>query len=416
MRNLALLLALTLTLSLGAKEKIVDKSGKKPKWVNTLATGYIITMAGDADLESAKQKALVRVKEQIVSSIADNVRTTSNLSSEEQSKNKQVEFFIENYSSATTTESGKTDFVKGISISKVEDFYWEKVYDTDKKSNRYDYHIKYPFSQAELDELITDYKRKDAELTYELDKIVNAIPELDKVEDIQSSIAQLSTLKNSFVDLRQDRAIAAISELRSMIKNMQVVAVSHKLGMLEFELQYDGRSFTYGKNPKVTSACADILNTQSSDGRVLVKYNADYCIEDDPENGIDVLYRIGSDRVTRRFRFDVTSEKVELTGKDQVVFEPAGSGYKVSLTLVEKYGNTFRIEKIDLTVPGEPSITLLPGTDPYSGKGVHLITCEYKGDIPQKKNGTLRGTVYYTAEKSGQSGRAWLRNLPYEVR
>ncbi|HQE55583.1 MAG TPA: hypothetical protein PKV45_11220, partial [Tenuifilum sp.] len=109
-----------------AQDKLLEKSGKQPKWVNGLEKDFIIVTGTGPTAQDAQQNALSNVKAQIVSSVAENVKASSEVRKEEASFNNNVNAFLEKFATTTTTQSGKVPFLQGISISKVSEFYWEK--------------------------------------------------------------------------------------------------------------------------------------------------------------------------------------------------------------------------------------------------------------------------------------------------
>lgn len=123
----------------------MDRSGKTPKWVNGIEKGYIITLGSSSDIEDAKAKAILSVKEIIVSSIADNVKVKTESNTQEMNYNNSINSFLETFKSSTTSQTGDVNYLQGISITKVEEFYWEKLYDKKSKITRFNFHIKYPF-------------------------------------------------------------------------------------------------------------------------------------------------------------------------------------------------------------------------------------------------------------------------------
>jgi hypothetical protein len=401
--NLFIVLFISTATFLSAKEKIVEKSGRKPKWVNTLEKDYIITMASDKSLENAKIKALARVKEQIVLSIADNIKTKSESTTEETTLNKNLGTFIENFKSTTTSASGKTDYVQGISLQKVSDFYWEKIYNKKEKTTYYNYHLKYPFSESELNEIIANYKKQDEELTRKMEDALSTISTSNSVEEILSAQSQLGSLRNSFVDLRQDKATAGVKEARTLLQNMGIQAVEHQNGTLVFELRYNGKTYSYNKIPKVTSTCATIENVAQDGNQITVKYNADYCIEEDPKNGIDVRYQFGTIRVDKKFKFSATEGKVEIFIKGNILVDIDGN---LEIPLYSKYENSFEIIDIILETPeGKTVKAMVSGGAEFSQKGIIKLLAN-AGNLELKQSkGRMNGTIYYRSMQTGKTGQ-----------
>jgi len=78
-----LLLLLTSLPRLIAQEKVIEKSGKKPDWVNTISKGYIIEMGKGLTADEAKDKAMDKIRESIIRSVAEQITATSSQSTVE---------------------------------------------------------------------------------------------------------------------------------------------------------------------------------------------------------------------------------------------------------------------------------------------------------------------------------------------
>lgn len=386
-----------------AKEKIVERSGKKPKWVNSLQQDFIITMATDIQLESAKMKALARVKEQIVLSVADNVKTSTEYTTEENTLNKNVTGFIENFQSKTSSYSGKTDYVQGVSLLKVKEYYWEKVFDKKKNSTHYNYHLKYPFSAAELNEIISEYKRQDEEMTTRLENALNTISNSTSIEEILSAQSQLGGMRSSFVDMRQEKATAGAREARTILQNMGMHPISHNNGRLIFELRYNGKTYTYNKVPRVTSACATIGDVTQEGSQILVNYQSDYCIEEDPENGIDVRYQFGTIRVDKKFRFSATEGRVEIFIKGDILVDDQG---RLELPVYSKYENPFEIFEVMVETPEGKTIKAeITDNQSIQTRGIHKVLANSPGLILKQNKGRISGTILYRSTETGRAGQ-----------
>ena len=150
-----ILFLFAITLSTTAQEKVVQHDGDPGKWINTLEKGYIITSGRAAELEQAKQQAIENVRLYIVQSVAERVEVTTSHSTTELSGD--VTSFLDTWKEDVATQSGNVPFLKGISLSKIDGWYWEKIKDKSTKAIFYRYHILYPFSERELNSLIAAY-------------------------------------------------------------------------------------------------------------------------------------------------------------------------------------------------------------------------------------------------------------------
>ena len=192
MKRLLLILFLSpIAIACVAQTKVVESSSKrKPGWINGLEKDYIITSGSGSTVQEAQQNALNMVKEQIVSSVAENVQTTSEMKVEENTVNK-VSTYLEKFATTTTTTSGPVPFLQGISLAKVEEFYWEKTENKANRSVRFEYHLKYPFPRTEIWKLVEEFKKRDVEMTKQLDDLFAAADNISNIDDIEKNIGEL---------------------------------------------------------------------------------------------------------------------------------------------------------------------------------------------------------------------------------
>lgn len=247
-----------------SQDKIVEKSGKQPKWVNDLERDFIIAVGSGATSNDAQQNAITMVKERIVSSVAENVKSKSELKREDANYNNNISVFLEKFASQTTTESGKVPFLQGISLSKVSEFYWEKLQRKDK-SVYFNYHIKYPFSESEMEKLVTEYKTRDLELTKQLEDLVAQAETVESVEQIEKNIGELKVLIDYFMDGRKNQAELGITRYRSLLSSIELVEVESNLGELKYSLRLGTRTIsTVKKTDYQIGMCSyHIYNKQS---------------------------------------------------------------------------------------------------------------------------------------------------------
>jgi len=96
-----------------AQDKLLEKSGKQPKWVNGLEKDFIIVTGTGPTAQDAQQNALSNVKAQIVSSVAENVKASSEVRKEEASFNNNVNAFLESLPPLPPLNQVKYLFCKG---------------------------------------------------------------------------------------------------------------------------------------------------------------------------------------------------------------------------------------------------------------------------------------------------------------
>lgn len=400
-------------LSSYAQDKVIEKSGKKPKWVNGLVKDYIIVSGTGADLQSAQQNALTLIKQQIVSAVAENVKSTSTLHTEEANYNNNVNIFLEKYASTTNTQSGKVPFLQGISLSKAEEYYWEKL----KRPNKtitYIYHIKYPFSEFELKKLVSDFRMYDRKLTFQLERLLQQIDSVQTVEQIEGNMAQLASLKDYFMDARQDQCNLGISQYRSLLNSIELVELESQLSELKYYLRLGNRPISTSKKPIVRSECARIGSIINNADNVIIQYDYENCYED-PENSILVKYHFGTTDVQKLFYFDVTASKTSIFLSDPLHFKSilkddnTVTKAVLDLTLQSKYDSPFAIEKVVIEWKGLSPIIIDNIQQNFKGKGSHNLRLNINQPISIKETSALgktlpvvSGYIYYRSSANGE--------------
>lgn len=420
------LLVVVLIASVGiglSQDKVIEKSGKQPKWVNNLVKDYIITVGTGATTDEAQKNALLSVKEKIVSSIAENVKATTEYKKEETDVN-NISSFLEKFAKQTTTESGKVPFLQGISISKVEEFYWEKLQRKDKSTYFY-YHIKYPFPAVELDKLVYDYKERDAELTKQLQDLLSQVETVESVEQIEKNIGELKVLTDYFMDGRKNQANLGITQYLSLLSSIELVEVESNLGELKYTLRLGTRTISTVKKPITKSECARITSTTNEQTNWVVKYYFANCYED-PENNILVKYRFGNSDVQKKFFFDISANKASIFVSDPFHFTTTTKGDGtvdasiLDMTVVSRYDAPFTIEKVIIEFKGFAPIVIDGVNQSFSGKGNHNLKLNINQAI--KIDGTssngktislLSGYIHFKSNVTGEVKTCRIYNHSY---
>ena len=91
------------------------------------------------------------------------------------------------FKNKSSVQTADIPSLKGISLNKVSDFYWEKIQNKKTKEITVAYHVKYPYSEAELQKLIREFNKKDQEMTSKLNGIVNNIDDIKSIELISTN-------------------------------------------------------------------------------------------------------------------------------------------------------------------------------------------------------------------------------------
>jgi len=413
-KYLLLVVALIATTGISlSQDKVIQKSGKQPKWVNSLEKDYIITVGRGATSQEAQQNALTMVKERIVSSVAENVKSKTEIKKEEANYNNNISVFLEKFASQTTTESGKVPFLQGISLSKVEEFYWEKLQRKDKGEYFY-YHIKYPFPEFELQKLVSDYKMRDSQLTKQLEDLVAQSESVESVEQIEKNIGELKVLTEYFMDGHKNQAELGITRYMSLLASIELVEVESNLGELKYLLRLGTKTISTVKKPITKSECARITSTINNQDHWVIKYDYANCYED-PENNILVKYRFGNADVQKKFYFDISANKASIFVNEPFHFTATTKGEStvdasmLDMTVVSKYNTPFTIEKVIIEFKGLTPVVIEGVNQSFTGKGNHNLKLNISQAIKMAETSSigknlsfLSGYIHFKSNATGE--------------
>lgn len=397
------------------KTKVVDESSKKkPKWVNGLEKGYIIVVASSPTLDDAQQKALAKVKEQIISSVAENIQTSSEYFRSENIKNGNTNF-SENFQTATKTQAANISFVKGISLSKVDAFYWEKI-ELDKKTKKYKYyyHIKYPFSRTQLLALIREFEKADKALTVQMESYLAKTNTMTSVEEMSQTIKEMQALSDGFIDAdpRKNKTNVGIVKLKEMLKNVSIETVSTTLGEISVILKIGEKTVTTSRKPKVSSNCAKITDVRSKTPEWHIKYSYNECY-DDPDNKIKVEFRNAYGKAKNEYSFNVNAEKIDIFVNNDINISGGNSSDSIvtdaqcHISITSKYESAFDVTKVILNFGKESPIIIDNINQTYEGKGKHDIDFTINQELAKslysaKTHPMIKGTIEYKSPKTGE--------------
>lgn len=409
-----------------AQYRVVDSSQRRaPDWVNTLERDYIIIAAEGPSISDAQQNALMLIKERIVTSVADNVKAESELVTEEVNYNNNVTVFLEQYSATITTQSGDIPYLQGVSLSLAEGFYWEHMRDRSTGNEKYRYHVRYPFPEFELRKLVMEFQRMQRELTEQLEKLIDAVHDVNTIEQINNNISELQTLAASFIDRRKEQAQNGIGRYRELLNSLTLYEEGSRLGTLRFGLRAGDRFFTTAQRPNIRSECARITGTRLEGKYWVINYDTDYCY-DDPENHIEVNYRFGTSPIRNRFYFNINEDKVRIALRDPIHFGAIDSDAetihktKLRFTVHSEHAAPFVIEELTLNFDNMPPIIIKNIEKRFSGSGNHNLTLEIDDPIVAsattatgRRMPRISGYLQYRSVENGEKQTYRIYNHPY---
>ncbi len=288
-----------------AQEKVLDRSAKKaPGWINGVERNYLIVSATAPDIEQAKEKVLLSIREQIVRSVAVKVQSTVSVQVQETMLNGQVKQFLETTGVNTLTKTGNVPYLNEISLSNANEYYWVKKQNKKTKEITVEYHVKYPFSELQLKRLVTAFQEADAALTARLDSLCDAVEAVGTTEEIAANIAELQALYKSFDDSRKDKAQNCTNAYRKLYSYISLEATAQAEGKISYTIMLNGKKITTLQKPRISSNCAGNLQLKNRSDGASITYKTPGCYAD-TENYIEVNYNFGGKMILQRFNFTV---------------------------------------------------------------------------------------------------------------
>tara|TARA_B110000495_G_C22981664_1_gene577096 strand:+ start:137 stop:1417 length:1281 start_codon:yes stop_codon:yes gene_type:complete len=412
MRKYILLITTMLLANISYSQiKLIEDSGKKPKWLNSLQKDFIIAAGSGTTIEGARNDALMSIKEIVVSSVADNIQVKSELNIIE-----STESYTETYKTKTTTQSTNTPYIKGISLNKASEFYWEQTKNKDTKEIVFIYHIKYPFSEFELEKIVLDFETEDKILTNKLEELIHEIDSIDDVDIILNNINELNNLAEYFIDQRKKRAELGAIKYQSIIKSILVQSIENKLGKLVFILKFGDREFETSAKPIIVSKCAKNLTTIRDGKYWTVLYDTKNCYNDQ-ENSLNVRYKLGRTRISQIFYFNTDDNKSNIFINDNINFTTINKDAEnilesiCSIDIISEFNAPILIEKVVLNWNKQTPIIFYDINQEFSGKGNHSLLLNYSVVLNksiynlqnQKKSSFLNGIIHYKNVSTGES-------------
>ena len=393
-----LFFCLMLSLPVFAQFKVVESSGKQPTWVNGMKDGYIIGTGTALTIDEAKEEAFLKVKAQIVAAVADQVKSSSMLLTEEVTAD-NISSMYEKFSSVTTTQTAKRDFLHGVSPSKVEGYYWEQLQEKKTKQVKCNYHILYPFTTFDLMELVDEFKAKDAELTKEMQKSLDLLEKFTSIEEIKEAVSQLQKLLSIFMDERKVKCETGIEKGKSLLQSVYIVDRGSVLGKVKYSLQIGDRQVSTAMRPKMKTNCAQITDKSLGNMVVSVAYDYNECYNE-PGNSITVSYRIGNLDIAKDFVFDVSAAKVKISVNGSIRLK----GTQLPITLVSSHHTAITVPNVLLHFADGSSATLELNKR-ISGTGRQDIIASLPNAlaVSDQKMQELSGYIYYQNDKTGET-------------
>jgi hypothetical protein len=250
-----------------SQDKVIEKSGKKPEWINSVEKGYVITSGKGSSIEEAQMSALSKIKGLIINSVAENISSASTTTTRESRENNSFSL-SEDFLATLRTSTPVVPYLKGISISKGEDYYWEKL---KHKSGavHYVYFIKYPFSELELFDLVSEYniyqKRMEMELN-EIEDLIAGKGDLS-VDSLLSLAGRINQLQALVSPMQKGLCGRLINDIDQIFRSLYIESISMSKDFIEYQIKQGDKTRKCYIRPRTQTDCADALTYSTIDGR-----------------------------------------------------------------------------------------------------------------------------------------------------
>ena len=405
-----------------AQTSVVEKSGKKPAWPYQLEKGFIVGIGNASTIQQAKENAMLNVKAQIVTSVADNITSSSELKNIEITSNDIAKSF-QSYSDVITSQSGKQDYLIGVSQANISEIYWEKQLDRSTKTTSYQYFIKYPFSSFDLMKLVEDFKVKDQQMTDELQKALDRLDTLTSIEDIYESQSVLASLYKVFIDQRKTKAKVGLEKCTRLLESVLIQNDGSTLGVVRYGLFIDNKRVTTSGKPIISSECAVIEDKKLGSAVCELHYRYDECYGDN-DNKIKVTYTFGNKKTDKIFFFDITENKADLNligtvriGEGNVNGDVVVNS-KCKIEINSKFDSPVVISSIIFEWKQYGVVSDIPINETITGKGVHEIEFSVPS-LPLSvstllhSDNKLNGSIMYNSANGTQKNKIRIYQKDY---
>jgi hypothetical protein len=275
--------------------RVVERSGKKPFWVNGTDKNFIIVSATGSSLTHAQRNTITRVKENIISAVVQRLRSSS-AGSSQTAFHHTVAGFLEN--ELPDQGGSSNNFLNSIDVQTLAGSYWEATQSGGHV--QYHFHAKYPFTENDLVKLVNDFRTYDVGRDKKLSALLSFNERIEVIEDIERYISELRVLSEYFTDHRREKAREGMTRYRNLYNQIEIVEVHTTPGIFSYVLKLSNNEITTTQRPQITSDCARVTGTSSEGPVTTVNYEPLGCPAHH-EKAFHIRYRFGQNDVLKRF-------------------------------------------------------------------------------------------------------------------
>jgi len=286
-----------------AADKVIQSSAKRmPGWIGGMEEGFFIVSAEGGTLDEAQQKAMTRVREQIIYAVATNVHAATSIIMHEVTDNGVIRSHKE-MDCKMSVKAADIPYLANVSPSHASDYYWAKVRRTDK-SAYFTYHIKYPFSKSKLRTLVEEYEKQQKVINDTLQAFASV--DFSTYDDLSEMLLQHSKIRQFEATLHEDdsrreicHAIRQFYE-RMLSQNLNIKTLSANRQETRVALAYGSKTIACTLVPKAKSNCLTAMNIQNQGDATLISYDFQTGCYEDESNWLDITYNVLNKKISTR--------------------------------------------------------------------------------------------------------------------
>jgi hypothetical protein len=288
----------------------------------------------------------------------------------------------EKFKQSIVSQSANLPFLKGISLSKAKEYYWEKLKNKDG-SIVYGYHIKYPFSNAALEQLIQEYNEYDAQITKSINEANDLLETSTDFGEISAKCIELNALQDNLIDDRKDKINAILNRVsqQGMLYKFEMVDFSDKYIIIRLS-NSKGEALKNFTIENLKSNCLKFVSSIVKEGLIELTVESNLCKHTKDAYLSFEVPVYGGNKLRYKTSIDVNLNKVLITQNGGLVINKLNDlgnneiSAVVRLSLNSKYKYPFEIKTLRLIFPDNMVLTINDINKKIESEGV------FKLDLP----------------------------------
>lgn len=277
------------------KEKIVDKSGKKPKWVKETTDDFKVSVKAPTLFE-CKQKN----RETFKLSVTLHLISVLDIKSDS-AKQARLKLYLNQLDWQTI--KGK-DFapIVGFSDSLQKDYYWEKQR-LSRGGYLFKYQAIYHCTTADIKKIAANFDLFDNQTSILINPIKTKLKGVNSVNWLLSVQDTLLRIKGRAHPNFHSDIDELTESIKQKLSKIELIVLTKTDDKISFKIEYEGTELPINKQPKITSTCALIQSVKVESNVCTVLYSSKYCLDEDPESGLLVEIKSRNQNYKRLIAF-----------------------------------------------------------------------------------------------------------------